>query len=82
VADASLRYTRAMLRDFWNKLVGKDPASVERREAELEEMSPDERQFATQSVDDIAANSLANERLGAYGSQAMLGENDERPPFS
>ncbi len=69
-----------MLRNLWNKLVG-GGAEARQREAELEEMSPEERTFATESVEDVAADNLANERLGGYGSPALRGER-EPPPFS
>jgi hypothetical protein len=60
-----------MLRDLWNKLVGRETAAAERREAELEEMSPDERRFATQSVDDIAADAATRDRLGGFDPSTL-----------
>ena len=65
-----------MLRDFWNKLAGRRTAAAEKRETELEQMSPAERHFATSSVDDIAADEVVSERLGGVDSESLLGEND------
>ncbi len=69
-----------MLRNLWNKLIGGGD-SARQHEAELEEMSPDERTFAEESVEDIAADNLASDRLGAWGSPGFQGEHDP-PPFS
>jgi hypothetical protein len=69
-----------MLRNLWDKLIG-NAASAEEHEEELEEMSPDERRFAEESMEDIAADNMAGDRYGAWGSPSMRGENDP-PPFS
>jgi hypothetical protein len=65
-----------MLRNLWNKLVGRETAAAEKRETELEQMSPAERHFATEGVDAIAADEVVSERLGGVESDALLGEND------
>lgn len=64
-----------MLRNLWNKLVGRETAAAEKRETELGNMSPDERRFATEGVDGVAADEVSAERLGAAGSEPLLPEN-------
>jgi hypothetical protein len=51
-----------------------------RHEAELEDMSDDERHWAGQSMEDIAADNYANDRLGGSGSPSMR-NHQEPPPF-
>ena len=69
-----------MLRNLWGKLTGTG-AQARKHEEELEEMSPDERHFATESMEDIAADNLVNERLGGFGTPSMR-NHEEPPPFS
>lgn len=64
-----------MLRNLWNKLVGRETAAAEKRETELEQMSPDERRFATEGVDGIAADEVSGEVLGAPDSEPLFPEN-------
>jgi hypothetical protein len=68
-----------MLRNLWSKLIGSGD-SAKRHEEELEEMSPDERRFASKSIEDIAADNMASERLGGFGSPSMRNHEDP-PPF-
>jgi hypothetical protein len=68
-----------MLRNLWSKLIGSG-GSAKKHEAELEEMSDDERHWAGQSVEDIAADNVAAERLGGFGSPSMRNHEDP-PPF-
>lgn len=65
-----------MLGNLWNKLMGREVAAAEKREAELEQMSPDERRFAKEGVDGIAADELSSEVLGAPDSEPLFPEND------
>jgi len=67
-----------MLRAFWNRLVGQAPADTVERETERENMSPAEREFTGESVDDIAADASSAERLGGF-DPARLVEDDEPP---
>jgi hypothetical protein len=60
-------------------LIGSGDAA-KRHEEELEEMSPDERRFASESMEDIAADNLASDRYGAWGSPGFQGKHDP-PPF-
>jgi hypothetical protein len=65
-----------MLGNLWKKLVGRETAAAEKRETELEQMSPDERRFATKGVDGIAADQVSGEVLGGPESESLFGEND------
>jgi hypothetical protein len=69
-----------MLRNLWGKLTGTGDQAV-KHEEELEEMSSEERDFASESMEDIAADNLASERLGSWGSPGFQGDHDP-PPFS
>jgi hypothetical protein len=53
-----------MLRDFWNRHIRRARVSTVEHEAEREQMSPDERRFDEESIDDLKAENLVNERLG------------------
>ena len=66
-----------MLRGLWNKLVGRETDAAAKRETELEQMSPAERRFATEGVENIAAGEVSNERLGGGDPSPGLGEHDE-----
>ena len=63
-----------MLRNIWNKLVRQN---VEKAK-ELEQMSPTERHFAEQPVEDIATDEFIGEHLGDTEPRGVLGE--EEPP--
>jgi hypothetical protein len=65
-----------MLRDWWNKLTGKQEA-VE-HEAEREQMSPEERKFDSERVEDHAADEAAEEHLGGFDPANL--EEDDKPP--
>jgi hypothetical protein len=63
-----------MLRDLWNRLVRR---RIEQEE-ELEQMSPSERRFAEQPVQDIATDEFIGEHLGGTEPRGVLGEDE--PP--
>lgn len=63
-----------MLRDLWHRLVRRN---IE-REKELDQMSPTERHFAEQPVEDIATDEFIGEHLGGTEPERLLGE--EEPP--
>lgn len=66
-----------MLRELWNRFVGREQASAAaEREAELEQMSPAERRFASESAEDIQADEFVGEHLGGIEPERLLGEND------
>jgi hypothetical protein len=69
-----------MLRNLWSKLTGSGDSAL-KHEAEMEDMSDDERHWAGQSVEDIAADNYANDRYGGAGSPSMR-NHQEPPPFS
>jgi hypothetical protein len=52
-------------------------AAVE-REAEREHMSPAERRFEEESVDDIQADAFVSEHLGGINPERLI-EDDEPP---
>jgi hypothetical protein len=66
-----------MLRDLWHRIVSRRTESAERREEEREQMSPAERRFTGESVEDHAADELVEEHLGGVDPQ-RLDESD--PP--
>jgi hypothetical protein len=53
-----------MLRGLWDRLVNRREADRERKDAELAGMSPEERRFAEESVEDHAADAFVDEHLG------------------
>jgi hypothetical protein len=53
-----------MLRDFWDRHIRRARASTVEREAEREQMSPDERQFDEESIDDLKADNVVDQRFG------------------
>jgi len=67
-----------MLRGIWDRLVGRNRNLAVEREAEREQMSPAERQFSRESIDDIQADAVAREHLGGVSPEGLSGE-DERP---
>jgi hypothetical protein len=67
-----------MLRDLWNRLVGRGEAAAEEREAEREQMSPGERHFAAESVEDMQADEFVSEHLGGIEPERLVEEDD--PP--
>jgi hypothetical protein len=68
-----------MLRDFWNKLMGRETAATVEHEAEREQMSPEERRFDSESVDDIQADASAREHLGGFEPTELVGDDDDAP---
>jgi hypothetical protein len=67
-----------MLRNLWNRLAGRETAAAERREAELEHMSPEEQKFERESIDDYQADEVAREHLGVIEPDRLL--EDDSPP--
>ena len=52
------------LKAFWDRLRGKQRAAADERVQEYEHMSPEERRFVSESVDDRAAELESEVRLG------------------
>jgi hypothetical protein len=67
-----------MLRDFWNKLMGRERDAAIEREQDLEQMSPAERHFESESIDDIQADAVSEEHLGGFDPHELV-EDDEPP---
>jgi hypothetical protein len=67
-----------MLRDLWNKLMGRERDEAIERETEREQMSPEERHFEAESVEDIQADAVAEEHLGGFNPTELV-EDDEPP---
>jgi hypothetical protein len=66
------------LRDWWNKLTsGQREAAVE-HEAEREKMSPEERHFDDEKIQDLAADEAAEEHLGGFNPERL--SQDDQPP--
>ena len=67
-----------MLRDWWNKLMGRERDAAVEHEAEREHMSPAERKFDSESVEDIGADASAEEHLGGFSPERL--SEDDQPP--
>ena len=65
-----------MLRDFWNRHIRRARASTVEREAEREQMSPDERRFDEESIDDLKADNLVEQRLGDFQTEERSDEGE------
>jgi hypothetical protein len=65
-----------MLRDFWNRHIRRARASTVAREAEREQMSPDERRFDEESIDDLKADNLVDQRLGEIKTEEPSDEGE------
>ena len=68
-----------MLRDFWNKLMGREREAAVEHEAERERMSDEERRFDRESVDDIQADAVAQEHLGGFEPTELVDDDKPRP---
>jgi hypothetical protein len=69
-----------MLRDLWNRLMGRERAEAIQHEAERERMSPAERRFTAESVEDHQADEFVDEHLGGVNPERLL--EDDEPPRS
>ena len=58
--------------------MGRERAEAIKHEAEREQMSPAERHFSEESVEDIAAERFVGEHLGGVDPERLL--DDDRPP--
>jgi hypothetical protein len=65
-----------MLRDFWNRHIRRARTSTIEREAEREQMSPDERRFDEESIDDMKADNLVDQRLGEVQTEQQSDEGE------
>ncbi len=67
-----------MLRDIWNRLVQSRRQAAIDREIEKEQMSPEERRFAEESIEDMQADEFAREHLGGVDPDRLLGDGPRR----
>lgn len=58
--------------------MGRERDAAVKRETEREQMSPDERRFEEESVDDIQGDAFVTEHLGGINPDRLL-EDDEPP---
>jgi hypothetical protein len=66
------------MRGFWDRLIGRRRDAAARREAEEEQMSPAERRFVNESVEDHQADEFVEEHLGGIDPNRLLEE--DQPP--
>ena len=66
-----------MLRDFWNRHVRRTQASAVEHEVLREQMSPSERRFDEESIDDIKSDDL----VGNLGELPPDQQSDEYEPL-
>jgi hypothetical protein len=67
-----------MLRELWDKLMGRERADAERLEAERERMSPAERRFSEESIDDYQADESSIEHLGGFEPESLIEDDEPR----
>lgn len=65
-----------MLRKLWDRIMGRSVERAEHREEERERMSPAERSFTRQSVEDHQADEFVDEHLG--GREPHFDQDDPR----
>ena len=63
---------------LWDRITRRGRDDAVKREAELEQMSPAERRFAEEGVENIAADELVGEQLGGRPLEDFV-EEDEPP---
>jgi hypothetical protein len=66
-----------VLGNLWNKLFG---GSRRRRAADRETMTPAERRFADESIEEMSADELAGEYLGGIPPGHLIGEDGPPRP--
>ena len=67
-----------MLRALWDRLMGRNRDRAVAQESERERMSPAERHFAEESVDNFQADEFVSEHLGGIEPERLSGEDE--PP--
>jgi hypothetical protein len=66
-----------MLRDLWNRVMGRSRARVVARETERERGSATERRLATESAEDLQADEFVAEHLGGIEPKRLA---EDEPP--
>ena len=64
-----------MLRDIWDRLLGRERNKAVARESEREQMSPAERHVAEESIEDFQADEFVSEHLGGIDPERLSGED-------
>ena len=67
-----------MLRDLWSRVRGRGRDAAVAREAEEEQMSPAERRFVDERVEDHQAEDFVGGHLGGIRPERLL--DDDEPP--
>jgi hypothetical protein len=67
-----------MFGNLWNRVTRRSHEATVERETELEQMSPEERSFAEESVEDHESEEFAGGHLGGIDPERLLG--GDRPP--
>jgi hypothetical protein len=68
-----------MVRDLWNRIMGRSREEAVERETELERGSPSERRGAGESVEDYQADEFVAEHLGGVEPERL---SEDEPPRS
>jgi len=63
---------------LWDRITRRRRDDAVKREAELEQMSPAERRYAEEGIENIAADEFVGEQLGGRSLEGSGGE-DEAP---
>ena len=66
------------LKAWWDRMLGRRRDAAFEREAEEEKMSPQERRFVEEPIEDHQADASAAEHLGGINPDRLLG--DDGPP--
>ena len=67
-----------MWRRLWNRLVGSSRRADAGRELERESKNPDERRFASESIEDYQADEFVGEHLGGVPPERL--QDEDEPP--
>jgi hypothetical protein len=68
---------RRVLANLWDRLFG---GSRRKTAAERESMTPAERSFADESIEDMSADELASEHLGGFDPGRLIDEGGKPRP--
>jgi hypothetical protein len=67
-----------LLANLWSRLTRRPRQVAVEREAEIEQMGPEERRFFEEGVEDLQSEEFAGEHLGGIDPERLLG--DGPPP--
>jgi hypothetical protein len=66
-----------MLRNLWNRIMGRSQEEVIERETERERGNSAERRFASESIEDYQADESVQEHLGGIDPDRLI---EDEPP--